>query len=482
MTDKNMAPCPNFRKCGGCQLQNLPYSEQLLHKQRQLVSLLGEFCHVNDIIGMDEPTHYRNKVCAAFGLDRQRHIISGIYQTGSHSIIPVDECMIEDKIADGIIVDIRNMLRSFKIQAFDERTGTGWLRHVLVRRGFQSGQVMVVLVAVSPIFKLQKPFLKKLTELHPEITTVVLNINDRFGPVVLGSREKVLLGDGYIEDTLLGLRFRISPRSFYQINPVQTEKLYSIAIEMAGLTGKELVLDAYCGVGTIGLCAAGKAGQVLGVELNRDAVKDAIINAKLNGIKNCWFTAGDAGKYMEEMSTGGKRPDVVFMDPPRSGSSPQFLSSLLRAAPRRIVYISCGPDSLRRDLDVLVSGGYRVSRIQPVDMFPYTNHVETVCLLSKLHEAKHHVNVRLDMDELDITSAESKATYEEIKKYVAEHNDGMKVSNLYIAQVKAKYGIIERENYNKVKSDDVRQPKCPKEKATAIEAALKYFQMVPSEL
>ena len=477
-----MAPCPNFRKCGGCQLQNLPYSEQLLHKQRQLVSLLGEFCHVNDIIGMDDPTHYRNKVCAAFGLDRQRHIISGIYQTGSHSIIPVDECMIEDKIADGIIVDIRNMLRSFKIQAFDERTGTGWLRHVLVRRGFQSGQVMVVLVAVSPIFKLQKPFLKKLTELHPEITTVVLNINDRFGPVVLGSREKVLLGDGYIEDSLLGLCFRISPRSFYQINPVQTEKLYSIAIEMAGLTGKELVLDAYCGVGTIGLCAAGKAGQVLGVELNRDAVKDAIINAKLNGIKNCWFTAGDAGKYMEEMSTGGKRPDVVFMDPPRSGSSPQFLSSLLRAAPRRIVYISCGPDSLRRDLDVLVSGGYRVSRIQPVDMFPYTNHVETVCLLSKLHEAKHHVNVRLDMDELDITSAESKATYEEIKKYVAEHNDGMKVSNLYIAQVKAKYGIIERENYNKVKSDDARQPKCPKEKATAIEAALKYFQMVPSEL
>ena len=291
--------------------------------------------------------------------------------------------MIEDKIADGIIVDIRNMLRSFKIQAFDERTGTGWLRHVLVRRGFQSGQVMVVLVAVSPIFKLQKPFLKKLTELHPEITTVVLNINDRFGPVVLGSREKVLLGDGYIEDSLLGLCFRISPRSFYQINPVQTEKLYSIAIEMAGLTGKELVLDAYCGVGTIGLCAAGKAGQVLGVELNRDAVKDAIINAKLNGIKNCWFTAGDAGKYMEEMSTGGKRPDVVFMDPPRSGSSPQFLSSLLRAAPKRIVYISCGPDSLRRDLDVLVSGGYCVSRIQPVDMFPYTNHVETIVLLQR---------------------------------------------------------------------------------------------------
>ena len=476
MTDKNMAPCPNFRKCGGCQLQNLPYSEQLLHKQRQLVSLLGEFCHVNDIFGMDEPTHYRNKVCAAFGLDRQRHIISGIYQTGSHSIIPVDECMIEDKIADGIIVDIRNMLRSFKIQAFDERTGTGWLRHVLVRRGFQSGQVMVVLVAVSPIFKLQKPFLKKLTELHPEITTVVLNINDRFGPVVLGSREKVLLGDGYIEDSLLGLCFRISPRSFYQINPVQTEKLYSIAIEMAGLTGKELVLDAYCGVGTIGLCAAGKAGQVLGVELNRDAVKDAIINAKLNGIKNCWFTAGDAGKYMEEMSTGGKRPDVVFMDPPRSGSSPQFLSSLLRAAPKRIVYISCGPDSLRRDLDVLVSGGYCVSRIQPVDMFPYTNHVETVCLLSKL-QSKEHIEIEVKMDELDLTAAEKKATYEEIKTYVLEHT-GLKVSSLYIAQVKQKCGIIERENYNKPKSENAKQLQCPPEKEKAIKEALHHFGMI----
>ncbi len=441
------------------------------------MSLLGEFCHVNDIIGMDEPTHYRNKVCAAFGLDRQRHIISGIYQTGSHSIIPVDECMIEDKIADGIIVDIRNMLRSFKIQAFDERTGTGWLRHVLVRRGFQSGQVMVVLVAVSPIFKLQKPFLKKLTELHPEITTVVLNINDRFGPVVLGSREKVLLGDGYIEDSLLGLCFRISPRSFYQINPVQTEKLYSIAIEMAGLTGKELVLDAYCGVGTIGLCAAGKAGQVLGVELNRDAVKDAIINAKLNGIKNCWFTAGDAGKYMEEMSTGGKRPDVVFMDPPRSGSSPQFLSLLLRAAPKRIVYISCGPDSLRRDLDVLVSGGYRVSRIQPVDMFPYTNHVETVVLLSKGEIDSKKVRVEFSLEDMDMSGFQKGATYEQIKAYVLEHT-GLKVSSLYISQIKRKCGLDVGQNYNLSKKEDAKVPKCPPEKEAAIRDALKYFQMI----
>ena len=383
MTDKNMTPCPNFRKCGGCQLQNLPYSEQLLHKQRQLVSLLGEFCHVNDIIGMDEPTHYRNKVCAAFGLDRQRHIISGIYQTGSHSIIPVDECMIEDKIADGIIVDIRNMLRSFKIQAFDERTGTGWLRHVLVRRGFQSGQVMVVLVAVSPIFKLQKPFLKKLTELHPEITTVVLNINDRFGPVVLGSREKVLLGDGYIEDSLLGLCFRISPRSFYQINPVQTEVLYNTAMEYAGMSGREKVIDAYCGIGTIGLVASKRAGEVIGVELNRDAVHDAIANAKRNGIKNVRFFCDDAGEFMLGMAQDGEKADIVFMDPPRAGSDECFLSSLVTLAPKKIVYISCNPETQQRDLRFLTKRGYKVEKIQPVDMFPHTNHIETVVLMSR---------------------------------------------------------------------------------------------------
>ena len=385
MTDKNMAPCPNFRKCGGCQLQNLPYSEQLLHKQRQLVSLLGEFCHVNDIIGMDDPTHYRNKVCAAFGLDRQRHIISGIYQTGSHSIIPVDECMIEDKIADGIIVDIRNMLRSFKIQAFDERTGTGWLRHVLVRRGFQSGQVMVVLVAVSPIFKLQKPFLKKLTELHPEITTVVLNINDRFGPVVLGSREKVLLGDGYIEDSLLGLCSRISPRSFYQINPVQTEVLYNTAMEYADMTGSEKVIDAYCGIGTIGLVASKRAGEVIGVELNRDAVHDAISNAKRNGIKNVRFFCDDAGEFMLGMAQDGEKAEIVFMDPPRAGSDTAFLSCALTLAPRRIVYVSCNPETLARDLNFLTKRGYRAEKIQPVDMFPHTDHVECVVRLDKMN-------------------------------------------------------------------------------------------------
>lgn len=382
MTERHTPPCPYYRKCGGCQLQNLPYPEQLLHKQRQAVSLLGQFSHVEDIIGMDDPCHYRNKVHAAFGLDSRRKVISGIYQPGSHAIVPVEHCMIEDEIADNIILTIRKLLPEFKIQVFDERSGSGWLRHVLVKRGFATGQVMVVLVAATPIFKLQKPFLKKLLTLHPEISTVILNINDRFGPVVLGSREKVLYGSGYIEDLLCGHRFRISARSFYQINPVQTEKLYSAAVDFAGLTGRETVLDAYCGIGTIGITASDKAKQVIGVEINRDAVGDAIANARLNKIKNCWFTAGDAGKYMEQLAADGHKLDVVFMDPPRSGSDERFLNSLLRSSPEKIVYISCNIETQRRDLELLLKGGYRVTKLQPVDMFPYTNHIENIALLS----------------------------------------------------------------------------------------------------
>ena len=381
MDHTQISPCPHAKKCGGCQLQHLSYEQQLRRKQGRAIALLGKFGHVEPILGMDEPLHYRNKVHAAFALDSRRKVVSGIYQPGSHAVVPVDACMIEDELADAVIRDIRTMLPEFKIQVFDERSGTGWLRHVLVRRGFATGELMVVLVAVNPIFKLQKPFLKKLLELHPEIRTVVLNLNDRFGPVVLGTREKVLYGPGTIEDILCGHRFRISPRSFYQINPVQTQRLYAAAVEAAGLTGGETVLDAYCGIGTIGITAADRAKQVIGVELNRDAVRDAIQNARLNGLKNCWFTCADAGEYMEQMARDGMRPDVVFLDPPRSGSDERFLSSLLKTAPRRVVYVSCAPDTLARDLGVLTEGGYRVGRIQPVDMFPFTEHIETVCLL-----------------------------------------------------------------------------------------------------
>ena len=382
MEDTRPVPSPHAKKCGGCQLQHLPYERQLQQKQKRVQELLGGFGPVLPILGMEEPTHYRNKVTAAFALDRNRKIVSGIYQPASHAVVPVDSCLIEDGTADRIIVDIRKLLPAFKIKVFDERSGTGWLRHVLVRRGFATGQLLVVLVAVSPIFPTQKPFVKKLLELHPEITSIVLNCNDRFGPVVLGTREKVLHGAGYIEDLLCGRRFRISPRSFYQINPVQTEKLDRTAVDFAGLTGTETVLDAYCGIGTIGITASDKAKQVIGVELNRDAVADAIANARINGIKNCWFTAGDAGEYMEQMARDGMRPDLVFLDPPRAGSDERFLNSLLRCAPKKAVYVSCDPETLARDLALLTKGGYRVRKIQPVDMFPYTRHVETICLLT----------------------------------------------------------------------------------------------------
>ena len=376
-------PCPVAKKCGGCQMQHLPYERQLEVKQGKVNRLLGRFCHVEKILGMEEPYHYRNKVQAAFGRDAKGKIISGVYQSSSHRIVSVDDCMLEDVTADKIIVDIRKMLPAYRIEVYDERRGTGWLRHVLVKRSFHTGQVMVVLVAATQIFRLQKPFLAELLKKHPEITTVILNVNDKFTSLVLGAKEKVLYGPGYIEDLLCGYRFRISAKSFYQINPVQTEKLYNTAIEYAGLTGRERVLDAYCGTGTIGLAASGKAAEVAGVELNADAVRDAIANAKLNGVKNCWFTCADAGKFMTGMAEQGESCDVVFMDPPRAGSDRAFLTALLQMAPKRVVYVSCNPETLARDLAVLVEGGYRVKKVQPVDMFPHTEHVECVVQLSK---------------------------------------------------------------------------------------------------
>ena len=377
------AQCPVMKKCGGCQMLHLPYSRQLEIKQGKVIRLMGRFGRVEPILGMEDPYHYRNKVQAAFGTDAHGKIISGVYQSSTHRIVNVDDCLLEDRTADAIIKDIRKMLPGYHIRPYDERECTGWLRHVLVKRCFHTGEVMVVLVAASPIFKLQKPFLAELLEKHPEITTVLLNVNDRYTSLVLGEREKILFGTGYIEDELCGLRFRISAKSFYQINPVQTEKLYATALDFAGLTGKERVLDAYCGTGTIGLATSAGAAEVAGVELNRDAVRDAIANAKRNGIKNCWFTCADAGRFMTGMAERGENCDIVFMDPPRAGSDRAFLNALLKMAPERVVYVSCNPETLARDTTVLTAGGYRVRKIQPVDMFPHTEHVEIITLITR---------------------------------------------------------------------------------------------------
>ena len=375
--------CPYAKKCGGCQYQGMDYAAQLKKKQKEINKLLKDFGKPEQIIGMKDPLHYRNKVHAVFGRTRRGEIISGTYETGTHKIVNIDECMIEDEISQSIIRTIRSLIRSFKIKTYDEDTGYGLLRHVLVRRGFTTGQVMVVLVLSSPILPSKNNFVKALRKEHPEITTVVLNVNDKKTSMVLGERDIVLYGKGYIEDTLCGCTFRISPQSFYQINPVQTERLYQTAIDYAELTGKERVIDAYCGIGTIGMVASKKAREVIGVELNRNAVKDARINAKLNQIKNITFYEGDAGKFMVSMAEEGEKADVVFMDPPRSGSDEAFLSSVIKLAPKRIVYVSCGPDTLARDLKYLTGHGYKVKKIQPVDMFGFTEHCEMVVSVEK---------------------------------------------------------------------------------------------------
>lgn len=383
--NKNVTTCPYAKKCGGCQYQGMDYAAQLKKKQKEMNKLLKDFGKPEPIIGMKDPLHYRNKVHAVFGRTRKGEIVSGTYEAGTHKIVNIDECMIEDEISQSIIRTIRGLLRSFKIRTYDEDTGYGLLRHVLVRRGFTTGQVMAVLVLSSPILPSKNNFVKALRKEHPEITTVVLNVNDKKTSMVLGERDIVLYGKGYIEDILCGCTFRISPQSFYQVNPVQTERLYQTAMDYAELTGKERVIDAYCGIGTIGMVAAKKVREVIGVELNRNAVKDARINAKLNQIKNIAFYEGDAGRFMVSMAEEGEKADVVFMDPPRSGSDEAFLSSVIRLAPKRIIYVSCGPDTLARDLKYLVRNGYQVRKMQPVDMFGFTEHVEVVACLQRVN-------------------------------------------------------------------------------------------------
>lgn len=383
MDEKQQRFCANAKKCGGCQYQGVPYQEQLKKKQKQVEALLKKFVKISPIIGMEEPYFYRNKVHAVFDRDRKGNIISGIYEAKSHRVVPIDECLIEDEKSQEIIRTIRKMLKSFKIKTYDEDTGYGLLRHVLVRRGFRTDEVMVVLVIGSPIFPSKNNFVKALRRVHPEISTVVLNINDRHTSMVLGEREIVIYGKGFIRDTLCGRTFRISPKSFYQVNPVQTEVLYNEAVRFAGLTGRERVIDAYCGIGTISLIAASKAKEVIGVELNKDAVRDARINARENKITNVQFRQGDAGQFMEAMAAAGERADVVFMDPPRAGSDEKFLSSLIKLCPGKVVYISCNPETLARDLEYLTKKGYGVKRVQPVDMFSFTVHVECVVLITR---------------------------------------------------------------------------------------------------
>ena len=374
--------CRLFKRCGGCQLKE-SYNEQLAWKQAKVERILSEFCECEKIIGMKNPYNYRNKVQHGMYTNPKRQIISGIYQSGSGKIVPCESCMLEDGKANKIISSIRILMRSFKIFPYNPNTDKGLIRHIMIRKGVESGEYLVCLVTSKSIFPSRKNFTAALLKAHPYITTIVQNVCTNPMPLTMGEQEIVLHGNGYIEDTLCGKKFRISARSFYQINHIQTEVLYKKAIEFAGLTKNDRVLDCYCGTGTIGIIASDFCKEVLGVEINESAIADAKINAAQNGCRNITFINGDSGEFMKDMARSGEKADVVFTDPPRSGSDRRFLDSLTKLSPRKIVYISCGIESLQRDLRVLQKAGYNVKKIQPVDMFPHTKHVECIALLSR---------------------------------------------------------------------------------------------------
>ena len=489
--ETNKQSCPVYKKCGGCQLQNLSYPEQLEFKQRKVEKLLKRFCTVEQIIGMKTPYHYRNKVQAAFYTDKKGKIISGVYQSGSHHVVGIDSCQTEDVIADKIIVAVRKLLPSFRMTTYNEDTGKGFLRHILVKRGFATNQIMLVLVTGTPVFPSKNNFVKAILQQFSEITTIVQNINPYRTNLVLGDNQKVLYGKGYIEDILCGCRFRISPKSFYQINPVQTEVLYGKAIEFANLKGNETVLDTYCGIGTIGIIAAKNgAGNVIGAELNGDAVRDAIVNARANNLKNIRFYKADAGEFMREAADEDEKPDVVFMDPPRAGSDRKFLDSLIKMSPKKVVYVSCNPETLARDLAYLTQNSpYKAQKIQPVDMFPHTAHIETVVLLSH-KKPDGHINVKVEFGEgegkvpLDNIAKRAeeykpkeRVTYKMIKEYI-EAKYGFKVHTAYIAEVKRDLGLPMYDAPNAV--EELKQPrKHPTpEKVEAIKDALRYFAVI----
>ena len=373
------------KKCGGCPMLDKPYAEQLKQKETAVRALLSKYGPVNPIRGAEDPCHYRNKVISTFAAGPGGKLVSGIYAAGTHKVLPVESCLLQDEVLDTVMQAVQAAANACRYQPYNEDKGTGLLRHCLLRRGVVTGQVMVVLVTAQPVLPGAKNFVRTLLaeaeKRHVPVTTVVQNFNPRRTSVVLGEEEKVLYGKGFILDTLCGKTYALSPRSFYQINHAQTEVLYQLAVEAAHLTGKEVVLDAYCGIGTIGLTASSKARQVVGVELNRDAVHNAIGNAKHNNVKNARFFAADATQWITEAATAGQKADVIFMDPPREGSTPAFLESVARMAPRRVVYVSCNPETLARDLALLTKKGYKVESSTPVDLFPQTAHCEVVTSL-----------------------------------------------------------------------------------------------------
>ena len=467
--------CPYYGRCGGCDFRHMSYDEELWAKRTRVQDALtrigGAEVTVEEILGAEQPLHYRNK--SIYPISPAGEV--GFYRARSHQVVHVEHCLIQKPEADALAQAVRDYIARFQVEPYNEATGRGLLRHLYVRTSCRGESLACLLVNGSRLPHEQE-LVDMLRAAAPGVCGVVLGENTRRGNAILGDRYRTLWGRDYLTDTLCGLELRLSVPSFYQVNHDQAQRLYEKALEYAGLTGRELAVDLYCGAGTITQVLARRARHVIGGEIVPEAIRDAEDSARRNGVENVEFLCGDASRLAAELRQRGLRPDVICVDPPRKGLAPDVVEAAASMTPGRIVYVSCDPATLARDVARFAPLGYCPVRACAVDLFPGTAHVETVCLLSKL-QSKEHIEIEVKMDELDLTSAESKATYEEIKAYVLEHT-GLKVSYLYIAQVKQKYGIIERENYNKPKSEDTRQPQCPPEKEKAITEALHHFGMI----
>ena len=467
--------CPYYGRCGGCDFRHMSYEEELWAKRARVQDALtrigGAEVTVEEILGAEQPLHYRNK--SIYPISPAREV--GFYRARSHQVVHVEHCLIQKPEADALAQAVRDYIARFQVEPYNEATGRGLLRHLYVRTSCRGESLACLLVNGSRLPHEQE-LVDMLRAAAPKTCGVVLGENTRRGNAILGDRYRTLWGRDYLTDTLCGLELRLSVPSFYQVNHDQAQRLYEKALEYAGLTGRELAVDLYCGAGTITQVLARRARHVIGGEIVPEAIRDAEDSARRNGVENVEFLCGDASRLAAELRQRGLRPDVICVDPPRKGLAPDVVEAAASMTPGRIVYVSCDPATLARDVARFAPLGYCPVRASAVDLFPGTAHVETVCLLSKL-QSKEHIEIEVKMDELDLTAAESKATYEEIKAYVLEHT-GLKVSYLYIAQVKQKYGIIERENYNKPKSENARQPQCPPEKEKAITEALRHFGMI----
>ena len=473
--ERTKPECPYFGKCGGCDFQHMSYTEELWAKRQRvqdaLTRLGGTDLQVEEILGAKDPTHYRNKSQYPVGADGA----IGFFRARSHQVVPIDRCLIQSEVSDRTAKAVGNWMKRYRVSAYDETTGKGLVRHIYVRVN-RKGESLCCVIANGKQLPREPELAAYVRAAAPGTVGVVLNTNTKKGNVILGEKYRTLWGQDFLMDTLCGLQFKLSVPSFYQVNRDQAEVLYGKALEFAALTGEETVLDLYCGTGTITLCLAKQAKKAIGAEIVPPAIEDAKENAARNNIENAEFFCGDAADIAAKLEREGLRPDVITVDPPRKGLAPEVIASVAGMGPKRVVYVSCDPATLGRDVKIFDGFGYKAVRAAAVDMFPGTRHVETVVLLSQ-QKPDDTIEIDLDLDELDATAAETKATYEEIKAYVWEKYH-LKVSNLYVSQIKRKCGLEVGQNYNLSKSENPKVPKCPPEKEMAIMDALKHFQMI----